>query len=103
MNDLLGWGGGAETAGKGAGGVWAEPLQVAVRLMGDTAKIPHPSRAVPGQAESPALMQHILPIVHQAELAGLEHPCFTSALLSAMVTCPQDNLANAREMTRSVL
>lgn len=42
-------------------------------------------------------------IVHQAELAGLEHPCFTSALLSAMVTCPQDNLANARQMTRSVL
>lgn len=106
MNDLLGRGGGAEAAGKGAGGARAEPQQaqqVAVRLMGGTAKVPHPSRAVPGQAEGPAFIEYSLPLCTKQNLLGLEHPCSTSAPLSAMVTHPQDNLAHAMETTRSML
>lgn len=77
VNDLLGWGEGAEAAGKGAGGTWAEPLQaqqVAVRLMWGTLKVPYPSRAGPGQAGSPAFIQYILPLCTKQNLLDLEHP-----------------------------
>lgn len=69
--------------------------------MGGTVKVTHPHRAVPGQTVGPGSIQHILPLCTKHNLLGLEDPCFTSALLSAIVTCPQDSLACAMEMSRS--
>lgn len=100
VNDLLGWGGGAEAVGKGAGEHWQSHCRLAMGLKGCAVKVPQPSRAVPGQAGGPAF---ILPLCTKQNSLDLEHPCFTLAPLPAVVTCPQDNLAQAMEMTRSVL